>query len=709
MELKQLLGVLERHHRWIIAATVLAGLAAFLISSFLPPTYEAQAYLTILRSGLAVSFDDKIKTISELDAIQTSIDQATRRKTLTTLTQSPEIAAKVAEQLGDQLTPPLRDPFALQRSIQVVNESDLIRITAKAGTPGQAARLANIWAQIAADRINQIYGNAPISPASLRMQAEAAKRDYDQKQAQLVAFLADNPIERLTREITQVQQKIDDHIALENKLDRLLSDAQALRQRMSSDAASNTRGDELAALLLEASAFSTWANLPVNLQIPIDQLSTGTLTEQLSTLDTLIATLQARKQVLEAEGIEQSVAQINRLQAELEAAKSQQAQLTQARDLAWTTYTSLANQVAEVSVSAQTQGRVVRLAASAMPPNSPVSPNRWLYTLLASIVALMASSGLAFAVEYWRHRVGTEEEIETLLGVSPMAAIPNLPRAELPDAMSNGRARFPVEQPSSLAAEAFNLLRYSLQANGESNAAWLIASALPFEGKSTIVANLAVLSAQLGKRVILVDADFRHPVQHEWFGLKNGKGLAEFLMQESAKVDDYLQQSSIENLYILVAGQIPAQPAALLESARLKELMSQLKARAELVLIDSPAVLGLVDALLLARVADKIVLLIERDRLTTADVVRTKEALLATGTPLAGVVLNRATRLPGAPTYQWYSVGAPEDTQRRASGEDGRQVAQAHRRDGSATRPYSSRHGWQDMRERMMRLLRPNE
>jgi capsular exopolysaccharide synthesis family protein len=653
INLGQYFSVLLRWYRLIILAALLAGFAALVVSFMTPPTYEAEAAVAIIKSGTQINFDPKIKTISEMDTAQLASDQTARRKSLTTIASSPDIATAVIAKMGDQLEESERIPVNLAGAIKATTDGDLIKIKASANNAEKAAILANTWTQEYLDRVNALYGESALAPTEIQAQADTAKRDYDQKEAALVAYLANNPIDQLSRQIAQKQQKLADLRTLENKIDRLLSDATALRNRLSSGGPNIGVGDDLAKILLEASAFSTWANLPVSLQIPIDKFSTGTTpAEQLRTLDTLIAALESRRKTIQEGTYVQLEQEANQLQAQLEQENAKKQELTRARDLAWSTYTTLSNKVAEVGIAAQSKGSVVRLAVPAIAPRSPVAPKKSVNTLLGGVVGLMLGVGAAFLFEYLKNTVSSAEQAETLLKLPALGAIPD----------AKGNSIFAVvREPRSAAAESFRLLQHTLSANN----AWktlLITSTLPSEGKSTVASNLAAAIAQSGKRVAVVDANFRHPTQHEIFGLKNQVGLATWLFGNLAKGSEpsqgfeaMYQPTEIAGLSVLTSGPPPADPAQLLASDQLTRLIDRLEANVDVVVIDAPATLGLVDASIAARVADALLMVVENGKVSPQDALRAKEVLAATGIPIAGVVLNRARELPGALTYEQYA------------------------------------------------------
>jgi uncharacterized protein involved in exopolysaccharide biosynthesis len=390
---------LRRNYRVVLAITVLAGLGGFLLAGVTPPIYEAEADVAIVRSGMTLSLEPKFRTISELDANQALIDQGARRKSLVTIAKGLDLAAQVVKKLYERLDKTERVPDYLLANANISNDGDLIKIRVKADDPGKAALIANTWAEEFETRVNAVYGEITFSSEEIQIQAETAKRDYLQKEAQYVAYLANNSIEQLTRQITQTRQRLNDSLIIENKIDRLLSDATALRKRLAMSTSNASQGDQLAISLLEASAFSTWSNLPVSIQIPISQLSgSSTSTEQLHNLDVLIASLEDRRKSIQSESVASLLRELNTLHAQLQQEQAQRLELSRARDLAQSAYTTLLNKSVEISIVSQTKGTVLRLAVPAVAPRDPSSMNKILITLLASLAGLGLGVVIALVV-----------------------------------------------------------------------------------------------------------------------------------------------------------------------------------------------------------------------------------------------------------------------------------------------------------------------
>ena len=208
-----------------------------------------------------------------------------------------------------------------------------------------------------------------------------------------------------------------------------------------------------------------------------------------------------------------------------------------------------------------------------------------------------------------------------------------------------------LNNPHSAAAEAYQSLRTSLEFSrlGHDVVTLLLAAVDSIPDKSSAVANLAVVMAQAGDRVILVDGDLRRPQQHEIFSLPNHQGLSTWLQ---AAGEAPLQTSGIDNLQVLVAGPVAGNPVALLSTKRLGERLADLRKQADYVLIDAPPVLAVTDAALWASQVDGVVLLVNAGATKRDEAQRAKTVLEGVQAKLLGAVLLNAEKGAGVSGYQ---------------------------------------------------------
>jgi non-specific protein-tyrosine kinase len=201
-----------------------------------------------------------------------------------------------------------------------------------------------------------------------------------------------------------------------------------------------------------------------------------------------------------------------------------------------------------------------------------------------------------------------------------------------------------LSDPRSPAAEAYRTLRTNLYFSSLDRAleTLVVTSAAPGEGKSTTLSNLAVTLAQGEKRTLLVDADLRRPTLHTLFDVSNSRGLTTMAVDDSALADPPVLQTGIENLWLLPSGPLPPNPAEILGSRRMEEIIAALKARADIVLFDAPPVIVVTDAAVLGTKVDGVLLVISAGKTRREHALRAKELLERVKIRLVGAVLNNA-------------------------------------------------------------------
>jgi capsular exopolysaccharide synthesis family protein len=199
-----------------------------------------------------------------------------------------------------------------------------------------------------------------------------------------------------------------------------------------------------------------------------------------------------------------------------------------------------------------------------------------------------------------------------------------------------------VSNPRSPIAEAYRTLRTNLEFSNldKSLRAIVVTSAGAEEGKSTTLANLAVTIAQSGKKVILVDADLRRPTQHQIFGLKSSPGLTDLVRDETMLANPPLQETAVPNLQVLTSGPTPPNPAEILGSKRMSEILDALLQRADIVLLDAPPVLAVTDAAVLSNKVDGVLLVVSAGKTRRENAKKAQTQLEKINARVIGAVLN---------------------------------------------------------------------
>jgi capsular exopolysaccharide synthesis family protein len=322
----------------------------------------------------------------------------------------------------------------------------------------------------------------------------------------------------------------------------------------------------------------------------------------------------------------------------------------------------------EATVSAGLKSNNVRPVDTARAPRWPSSPNIPRNIILALLLGTSTGVALAFVLEGLDNRVRTPDHIEATVGMPALATIPlqHEPKglrkatafAAKNDSGSSGL--IVATRPRSHVAEAYRALRTSilLALSDQPPKSIVVTSGLPREGKTTTSLNLAAVLAQKGARVLLVDADLRRPSVHTVMRIRGTSGLST-LLTGSAVFEDVVQPApGITNLWVIPAGAPPSQPSELLSSAKMKELITRWENEYDHVIIDTPPVLSVTDAVSLSSDVDG-VLMVVRAGNTRRDALRRMQELLAqVNARQLGVVLNAIDLTASDTAYYYYYGGA---------------------------------------------------
>ena len=298
------------------------------------------------------------------------------------------------------------------------------------------------------------------------------------------------------------------------------------------------------------------------------------------------------------------------------------------------TYASLLQSYEQVRVAeASTTSNVVQVEA-ATSPEKPIRPRVLSNTILASFAGLLLSIGLIFLIETLDDTLRSPDDVTRGLGLPVLGLIV---RHEVEDSKP-----ITVDQPRSPVSESFRSLRTNLQFASVDFPihTLLVTSPSPADGKTTITANLGVVLAQSGHRVVVVDADMRRPRLHKLFGMSNRSGMSNLFVQNPVHLDGYLQKTPTEGLWALPAGDLPPNPAELLGSEKMFEILGTIQENADLVIIDSPPVMAVTDSAVLAHRADGVLLVVKPGFTKMAAAKQAVVQLNRVNANLLGVVLN---------------------------------------------------------------------
>jgi capsular exopolysaccharide synthesis family protein len=305
---------------------------------------------------------------------------------------------------------------------------------------------------------------------------------------------------------------------------------------------------------------------------------------------------------------------------------------------------ALQARIAQEGIELEVPRTPVEIVDPAEPSQKPVKPNIYLNILLSVCLGLGAGVGLAYFIEYLDTSVKTVDDVERYLGLPVVGVIPQKVRPLI------------EEGPDSPHAEAYRVLRTNMQFAGQGNkgGAFAVISGGVGEGKSTTLFNLAYVSAQLGDKVLVVDSDLRRPVQHTILGMSNKFGLTNVLMRD-VPIEETIKSTSVPNLHFLPSGKLPRSSLGLLDSQKMRELVKNLKARYDYVFFDSPPVMGVSDASILASEVDGVLLVVQYRKYPRIISSRAKRIIDNVGGNLLGVVLNNINILRDDYYYYYHS------------------------------------------------------
>jgi len=291
--------------------------------------------------------------------------------------------------------------------------------------------------------------------------------------------------------------------------------------------------------------------------------------------------------------------------------------------------TALRARITQTGIEVEVPRTTVDVIEEAEPPSRPSSPLVVLNIFLSVILGLLAGTGLAFFVEYLDVSIKTVDEVEKSLGLPVLAVIPQQSRPLTEAGQSSGQG------------EAYRALRTSLAllAREGKQKVFTVISGGVGEGKSTTLFNLAYVCAEQGSKVLIIDSDLRRPVQHKMVGLNNRKGMVNVLTGDSTS-EEVIQETGVPNLSMMTSGRLRRGSLGIMNSPRLRAFLDELKDQYDYILLDSPPILGVTDAAILASEADGVLLVVQYRKYPKIISLRAKRMIENAGGQLMGAVLN---------------------------------------------------------------------
>lgn len=347
-------------------------------------------------------------------------------------------------------------------------------------------------------------------------------------------------------------------------------------------------------------------------------------------------------------------------------------------DISRRLYQDFLDKTNQAKLQVAEQENNLHLIQGAQLPGAPAGPNRYRSIMIGMMISLVGGIALAFLLEYMDNTIKSVEDVMRYTQLPALSVIPatlapasrlslvkkkskalkgsKLQTASTSNALAVRAAQLTALDTRSSSAEAYRVLRTSvlLSTAGRPPKLMLITSGQPGEGKTTTAANTAISLSQLGASVLIIDCDMRRPSLHKLFGLDPLVGLSTYLSRNT-NLDALIQKTDIANVSVLPSGSIPPNPAELISSEKMKEMLQLLGERYDHILIDSPPLINVTDPVILSTLVDGVILVVQGNKTSREVVRRTRQELAAVGAKVFGVVLNNVDlRRDGYSDYYYY-------------------------------------------------------
>ena len=298
-------------------------------------------------------------------------------------------------------------------------------------------------------------------------------------------------------------------------------------------------------------------------------------------------------------------------------------------------------------IESQSTSNVIALEEAEIPTN-PIRPKVLQNTLLAAIVGGMLAVGLVFLIDALDDTLRKPEDFEAI-GLPVLGVISQTEQESSEPIVA-------ISDPRSLVTEAYRSLRTNIQYASIDHPikTLLVTSPLPNDGKTTIVCNLAAVTAQGEQKVAAIDSDLRKPALHRMLQIANRRGLSEVCIQNPVNLNGHLQNTSLSNLWVLPSGNLPPNPAELLNSQKMNLVIQQAKEKTDFVIMDSPPVLAVTDACVLASRVDGVLLVVRAGKAKKTLLQETIKRLKHVNANLLGVVVNGVNLKRSSYYYRTY-------------------------------------------------------
>ena len=657
----------------ILSILILGTSAATLLTLRQMPLYKATATIEIQRQETRIMEGADVEPVSTADAEYMATQYA--------LLKSRALAERVVEQLDLSNNPRYVDPAAsredrllqaagnLIANVQVAPEgrSRVVKVSFVSDDPGDAARIANTLVESFIEgSLERKYNTTSYARKFLEERLATAKTSLEEAERRLVDYAQQKDILEIGTDTGNASLDSDALVSLNGELaraqgDRILAEQTFLEMETNSAAAQFLNSPDLERLrALRSTLSAQYQELlgtfkpeypdMVKLQARLDAVDAEMETEKALIRAATEATYRA---ALAREA--SLLGRISELKGSVQDLRERRIDYTILQrevDTGRTQYEALLQRMKEVSIAGGVGASQVSIVDKALRPGAPFEPNLRRTLLQALLLSLAAGIALALGLNYIDDTIKTPEDVKQKLALAAIGVIP-LVRGKKTDNISDA-----LGDPKSPITEAFFSARTALQFTTPSGAprSLVLTSSRPEEGKTSSSVSLAMSFARSGSRVLIIDADLRKPAFIA--PARASVGLSGLLTG-----DDLLENNVIgsghDNLYLLPSGVIPPNPAELLSGARLPALVREATEMFDIVLIDSPPLLGFADAQILSSAAEATLMVIESGSIRRQVAQRALERLQESQANIIGVILTKfdEKKLGYEAGYYYYSYG----------------------------------------------------
>lgn len=676
--------------RWLPASSVFASvfILAAISLAFQKPVYEAQGKLLFKKSSPTPSLTGVGKEIGEMNTLQ---DQNNPVDTEAEVIRSNPIIQKTITRLelknesGKTLKP---EQLLKKLDVKDVKKTDVLQVAYQDTDPKKAAAVVNTM--MAAYLENNLLANRseavaarefvqkqlPKAEANLRG-AELALRQFkennkvvalDEESKSAVGAVAD-----LQKQITATQTGLADAKAQSEVLRKQLGINLQSAGTVTSISQFPAVQDVLkeiqqieSQLAVERSRFRENFPTVVGLKrkkASLEKLLQQRLKQGFGNQKIANAKLQnsgfdqkLTEDFVRAEarrlGLSSQMAALSNVQTDyrqrlnvLPSLEQKQRQLERQLQASQSTYLLLLQKLQEIRIAENQNTGNARVIASALVPDEPIAPRKALYLVTGVLLGSILAVATALVLESTDKSIKTVDDAKKVFGFTLLGVIPTLKKSEKISPRNGDLERSTPElvvreSPRSPLSEAYQMLQANLKfLNSDKELkAIVVTSSVPKEGKSTVSANLALAMAQMGRKVLLMDADMRRPLQHKIWDLPNHLGLSNIIVGQTEPRNAIKKITA--NLHVLTSGVIPPNPMALLDSQRMASLIKVFCANYDYVVVDTPSVNVAADAAILGKMTDGVLLVVRPGVVDTNCAARAKEFLEQSGQQILGQVIN---------------------------------------------------------------------